>query len=157
MYSTSPKAKRLEFRAPDPSANPYLTFAALLMAGLDGIKTKSEPHASRWMWTCMIWSRKQRQDSIKNTPGSLLESLQALEADHAFLLRAACSRQDLLRHLAHDEAGQGRGRGGVAPHPYEYFLYYGRVTERAVRRRTRAGEGGFLLRPRPPSTAFARL
>src|SRR3989454_9509161 len=94
MYSTSPKAKRLEFRAPDPSANPYLTFAALLMAGLDGIKNKIEP--PKPMDVDLYELEPAERKHVKNTPGSLQESLAALEADHAFLLEGGVFTPDLI-------------------------------------------------------------
>src|SRR6266853_525390 len=84
MYSPNPRAKRVEFRSPDPSSNPYLTFAALLMAGLDGIKHKIEP--PKPMDVDLYELEPAERAHVKNTPGSLQESLAALEADHAFLL-----------------------------------------------------------------------
>src|SRR5207302_870702 len=76
VYSKSPKAKRIEFRAPDPSSNPYLTFAALLMAGLDGIKHKIEP--PKPMDVDLYDLEPEERKHVKNTPGSLNESLAAL-------------------------------------------------------------------------------
>src|SRR5437660_3457283 len=84
MYSKSPKAKPVEFRAPDPSSNPYLTFAALLMAGLDGIKHKTEP--PKPMDVDLYELEPEERKHVRNTPGSLNESLAALEAEHACLL-----------------------------------------------------------------------
>src|SRR5439155_1327184 len=80
-----PKAKRIEFRAPDPSSNGYLTFAALLMAGLDGVKNKIEP--PKPMDVDLYELEPEERKHVKNTPGSLSESLAALEADHDFLLQ----------------------------------------------------------------------
>src|SRR5256886_14665058 len=94
MYSTSPKAKRLEFRAPDPSANPYLTFAALLMAGLDGVKNKIEP--PKPMDVGLYELEPAERKHVKNTPGSLNESLAALEADHALLLEGGVVTPDVI-------------------------------------------------------------
>src|SRR5437867_8494620 len=85
VYSKSPKAKRIEFRAPDPSSNGYLTFAALLMAGLDGVKNKIEP--PKPMDVDLYELEPEERKHVKNTPGSLSESLAALEADHDFLLQ----------------------------------------------------------------------
>ncbi|HEX6533269.1 MAG TPA: type I glutamate--ammonia ligase, partial [Gemmatimonadaceae bacterium] len=84
MYSPSPRAKRIEFRAPDPTANPYLAFSAMLMAGLDGIKRKIEPPAPIDADLYDLEGRARR--GIRNTPGSLAEVLTALEKDNAFLL-----------------------------------------------------------------------
>ena len=85
VYSTSPKAKRIEFRCPDPSTNPYLCFAALLMAGLDGIKNKIDPGEP--IDKDLYELEPEEAKKIKSTPGSLGEVLNALEKDHAFLLR----------------------------------------------------------------------
>ncbi|HEV8381601.1 MAG TPA: type I glutamate--ammonia ligase [Gemmatimonadales bacterium] len=122
MYSTSPKAKRLEFRAPDPSANPYLTFAALLMAGLDGIKNKIEP--PKPMDVDLYDLEPEERKHVKNTPGSLLESLQALEADHAFLLEGGVFTQDLIDTWLTMKRVKDVDAVALRPHPYEFFLYY---------------------------------
>jgi len=122
MYSTSPKAKRLEFRAPDPSANPYLTFAALLMAGLDGIKNKIEP--PKPMDVDLYDLEPEERTHVKNTPGSLLESLQALEADHAFLLEGGVFTQDLIDTWLTMKRIKDVDAVALRPHPYEFFLYY---------------------------------
>ena len=122
MYSTSPKAKRLEFRAPDPSANPYLTFAALLMAGLDGIKNKIEP--PKPMDVDLYELEPEERKHVKNTPGSLLESLQALEADHAFLLDGGVFTQDLIDTWLKMKRVKDVDAVALRPHPYEFFLYY---------------------------------
>src|SRR3989449_336079 len=106
MYSTSPKAKRLEFRAPDPSANPYLTFAALLMAGLDGIKNKIEP--PKPMDVDLYDLEPAERKHVKNTPGTLQESLAALEADHAFLLDGGVNDSCRVRSEEHTSELQSR-------------------------------------------------
>ena len=122
MYSTSPKAKRLEFRAPDPSANPYLTFAALLMAGLDGIKNKTEP--PKPMDVDLYELEPAERKHVKNTPGSLQESLAALEADHAFLLDGGVFTQDLIDVWLAMKRAKDVDAVALRPHPYEFFLYY---------------------------------
>ncbi len=116
MYSTSPKAKRLEFRAPDPSANPYLTFAALLMAGLDGIKNKIEP--PKPMDVDLYELEPDERKHVKNTPGSLQESLAALQADHAFLLEGSVFTQDVI------DTWLTMKKVKDVDAPYEFFLYY---------------------------------
>ena len=121
MYSTSPKAKRVEFRAPDPTANPYLAFAAMLVAGLDGIKNRLEPPAP--IDEDLYEIHDDRKKLIKQVPGSLAESLDALEADQDFLLAGDVFTQDVL------DAWLGLKRKDVAavnlrPHPYEFFMYY---------------------------------
>jgi glutamine synthetase len=122
MYSTSPKAKRLEFRAPDPSSNPYLTFAALLMAGLDGIKNKIEP--PKPMDVDLYELEPEERKHVKNTPGSLQESLAALEADHAFLLEGGVFTQDLIDTWLTMKKVKDVDAVALRPHPYEFFLYY---------------------------------
>ena len=122
MYSTSPKGKRLEFRAPDPSANPYLTFAALLMAGLDGIKNKIEP--PKPMDVDLYELEPEERKHVKNTPGSLLESLAALQADHAFLLEGGVFTQDLIDIWLAMKKVKDVDAVALRPHPYEFFLYY---------------------------------
>jgi glutamine synthetase len=122
MYSKSPKAKRVEFRAPDPSSNPYLTFAALLMAGLDGIKHKIEP--PKPMDVDLYELEPAQRAHVKNTPGSLQESLAALEADHAFLLEGGVFTPDLIGTWLAYKRAKDVDPVALRPHPYEFFLYY---------------------------------
>ena len=122
MYSQSPKAKRIEFRAPDPAANPYLTFAALLMAGLDGIKNRIEPPApiDKDLYDLEIAERKR----VKNTPGSLGEVLDALQQDHQFLLQGGVFTPDLIATWVEYKTKKELEPVALRPHPYEFFLYY---------------------------------
>ena len=122
MYSKSPKAKRIEFRAPDPSSNPYLTFAALLMAGLDGIKNRIEPPApiDKDLYDLETAERKR----VKNTPGSLAEVLEALQQDSQFLLQGGVFTQDLLDTWVEYKREAELQPVALRPHPYEFFLYY---------------------------------
>jgi glutamine synthetase len=122
MYSSSPKAKRIEFRAPDPSSNPYLTFSALLMAGLDGIKNKIEP--PKPMDVDLYDLEPEERKHVKNTPGSLQESLNALEADHKFLLEGGVFTQDLIDTWISYKRAKEVDPVALRPHPYEFFLYY---------------------------------
>jgi glutamine synthetase len=122
MYSKSPKAKRIEFRAPDPSSNPYLTFAALLMAGLDGIKNKIEP--PKPMDVDLYELEPSERKHVKNTPGSLQESLNALEADHQFLLEGGVFTQDLIDTWIGYKRAKEIDPVALRPHPYAFFLYY---------------------------------
>jgi glutamine synthetase len=122
MYSKSPKAKRIEFRAPDPSANPYLTFAALLMAGLDGVKNKIEP--PKPMDVDLYELEPEERKHVKNTPGTLIESLAALKADHAFLLEGGVFTQDLIDTWLSYKKAKDVDPVALRPHPYEFFLYY---------------------------------
>ena len=122
VYSKSPKAKRIEFRAPDPSSNPYLTFAALLMAGLDGVKHKIEP--PKPMDVDLYELEPEERKHVKNTPGSLNESLVALEADQAFLLEGGVFTPDLIETWLAYKRAKEIDPVALRPHPYEFFLYY---------------------------------
>jgi len=122
MYSKSPKAKRIEFRAPDPASNPYLTFAALLMAGLDGVRNEIEP--PKPMDVDLYELEPAERKHIKNTPGSLQESLAALEADHAFLTEGGVFTQDLIDTWIAYKRAKDVDPVALRPHPYEFFLYY---------------------------------
>jgi glutamine synthetase len=120
VYFTHPKAKRVEFRSPDPTANPYLAFAALLMAGLDGIRREIEPPdpVDENLYELPV----ERQAQIEQVPTSLDRVLDALEADHEFLLAGDVFTPDLLAaYLEHkrDEIDQVRLR----PVPWEFALY----------------------------------
>src|SRR5205807_4759075 len=92
MYSESPKAKRIEFRCPDSSANPYLAFAAMLMAGLDGIERGLDPGAP-----ADYDLFEESRGDVAQVPGSLGEALDALEADHEFLTKGAVFSEELIR------------------------------------------------------------
>ncbi|HEU5171018.1 MAG TPA: type I glutamate--ammonia ligase [Gemmatimonadales bacterium] len=122
MYSTSPKAKRVEFRAPDPSANPYLAFAAMLMAGLDGIKRKLEP--PKPIDEDLYEIHDERKQLIKQVPGSLAEAVDALEKDHDFLLAGDVFTSDVLETWIGMKRTKDIAPVNVRPHPYEFFLYY---------------------------------
>ncbi len=122
MYSKSPKAKRLEFRAPDPTANPYLAFAAMLMAGLDGIRNRIEPPAPLDKDLYELEGAEKKK--IKNTPGSLGEVLDALEKDHDFLLKGDVFTSDLIETWLSYKRDKEVKPMALRPHPYEFFLYY---------------------------------
>jgi glutamine synthetase len=122
MYSANPKAKRVEFRCPDPSCNPYLAFAAMLMAGLDGIQNRIDPGEP--MDKNLYDLPPQELANVRSTPGSLEEALDALDADRQFLLQGDVFTKDVVEaHLLHKrsrEVDEMRMR----PHPYEFCLYY---------------------------------
>ncbi len=122
MYSPSPKAKRIEFRAPDPSANPYLAFSAMLMAGLDGIRRRLEPPPPIDADLYELEGRAKR--GIKNTPGSLGEVLHALERDHQFLLAGDVFTPDVIETWLTLKRTKELAAVTLRPHPYEFFLYY---------------------------------
>jgi glutamine synthetase len=122
VYSPSPKAKRIEFRCPDPSSNPYLTFSVILMAALDGIQNRIDPGEP--MDKDLYDLEPEEKAGIKTTPGSLDEVLDALEADHQFLLKGDVFTQDVLttwiKYKRENEADAVRLR----PHPHEFELYF---------------------------------
>jgi glutamine synthetase len=122
MYSDNPKSKRVEFRAPDPSANPYLAFAAMLMAGLDGIKRKLEPPAP--IDEDLYEIHDERRHLIKQVQGSLSESIAALEQDQAFLLAGDVFTPDVLETWITMKRTKDIAPVNLRPHPYEFFLYY---------------------------------
>src|SRR6476661_1228599 len=121
MYSENPKTKRLEFRPPDPAANPYLAFAALLMAGLDGIQNKIEPGEP--LDKNIYELPPSELKKVPNVAGRLSEALDFLEKDHAWLLKGDVFTEDFLdmwistKRKEHDAIR-------LRPHPYEFFLYY---------------------------------
>lgn len=121
ITGTNPKAKRVEFRCPDPSSNPYLAFAAILMAGLDGIHNRIEPPAP--VDKDLYELAPEEHSDIKQVPASLGEVLQALRNDQEFLLAGDVFTPDLIDtwiSLKEDEIQAIRER----PHPYEFDLYY---------------------------------
>jgi glutamine synthetase len=121
-YSTSEKAKRIEFRCPDTAANPYLCFAALLMAGLDGVKNKIEPGEPADF--DLYEASPEELARIKSTPGSLGEVLEALEADHAFLLEGGVFTQDLIDTWINYKRVNELAPINLRPTPYEFYLYF---------------------------------
>jgi glutamine synthetase len=122
MLATSPKAKRIEVRFPDPSCNPYLAFAAMMMAGLDGIQNKINP-GDPIDKDIYALSPEELKD-IPTVPGSLIESLDALEADHEFLLRGDVFTKDALETWISYKREREVDPVRLRPVPYEFFLYY---------------------------------
>ncbi|HZQ10209.1 MAG TPA: type I glutamate--ammonia ligase [Anaerolineae bacterium] len=120
MYSVSPKAKRIEFRPPDASCNPYLAFAAMLLAGLDGIQNKIDPGQPM----DMDLYESEEGKHVKQVPGSLSETLKALEDDHQFLLKGDVFTQDLIDTYIAMKRAKDVDPVRLRPHPYEFFLYY---------------------------------
>ncbi|MDX1415314.1 MAG: type I glutamate--ammonia ligase [Candidatus Promineifilaceae bacterium] len=121
MYSHSPKAKRIEFRCPDPAANPYLAFSAMLMAGLDGIKNKIDPGDA----ADMDLFEEENIDKVTMTVGKLNEALDALEEDNDYLLEGGVFTDDLLDAYISYKRENEVGPVSLRPHPYEFLLYYG--------------------------------
>ena len=122
MYTDHPKAKRIEFRPPDPSCNAYLSFSAMLMAGLDGVQNKIEPdNPPLDKNTYELSAREARR--MKTVPGTLAEALDALERDKAFLLKGDVFTPDVIEtwlEYKREEMPKVRLR----PHPYEFHLYF---------------------------------
>lgn len=122
VYSKSPKAKRVEFRPPDPSTNPYLAFAALLMAGLDGVQNRIDPGEP--MDKDLYELPPEELKNVKQVPGSLGAVLDALEADHEFLLKGDVFTPDLLEAWIGYKRDVEADPVRLRPHPYEFSLYY---------------------------------
>ncbi|MFA4029363.1 MAG: hypothetical protein GDYSWBUE_000035 [Candidatus Fervidibacterota bacterium] len=121
VYSRDPKAKRIEFRPPDPSCNPYLAFAAMLMAGIDGILNRIDPGEP--VDKNIYDLPPEEAKAIPVLPSSLEEVLEHLEADHTFLLRGDVFTEDVIRvwiECKRREIDALR----IRPHPYEFYLYY---------------------------------
>jgi len=122
MVSKSPKAKRVEFRAPDPAANPYLAFAAMLMAGLDGIENRIQPPPP--VDKDIYEMPAEEKKDIAQTPGSLDESLKALANDHEFLLKGGVFSPDLIETYIEYKYEQEFKQISLRPHPFEFMMYY---------------------------------
>jgi len=122
LYSKSPKAKRVEFRCPDPSANPYLAFAAMLMAGLDGVQNRIEPPdpVDKDLYDLPPEELKK----VPQVPGSLQESLAALEADQDFLKAGGVFTDDLIDTWIEYKTLHEIDEVRLRPHPWEFMLYY---------------------------------
>jgi glutamine synthetase len=118
MYSESPKAKRLEFRPPDGTANPYLAFSAMLMAGLDGIEKDLDAGEPA------DFDLFEQATDIPQVPGSLEEALNALEADHEFLLKGGVFSDNLIRTWISWKRENEADFVRLRPHPAEFALYY---------------------------------
>ncbi len=122
LYSKSPKAKRLEFRCPDPSCNPYLAFAAMLMAGLDGIQNRTEPPDP--VDKDLYDLPPEELAKVPQVPSSLDESLLALEADNDFLKAGGVFTDDLLETWIEFKRLNEIDAVRLRPHPWEFQLYY---------------------------------
>ncbi len=121
-YSNSPKAKRVEFRCPDATANPYLAFSAMLMAGLDGIQNKIDPGAP--VDADLYELSAEELSEIRSVPASLGESLKALEADHEFLLKGGVFTPDLIEAYISYKYENEVIPVQMRPSPMEYSLYF---------------------------------
>lgn len=121
MYSENPKTKRIEFRPPDPACNPYLSFSAMLMAGLDGVKRKIDPGEPFEKNTYEVSGAESKK--IPTVPGSLEDAIDALEEDHKFLLQGGVFTKDVIDvWIDYKRAEMDKVR--LRPHPYEFHLYF---------------------------------
>jgi glutamine synthetase len=122
MYSASPKAKRIEFRPPDASSNPYLAYSAMLMAGLDGIENKIDPGEP--LDRDIYDMSPEELQNVPSLPGSLEEALRALEGDHEFLLKGDVFTREVVDLWVSYKMKNEVQAVGMRPHPYEFALYY---------------------------------
>ncbi len=122
MYSENPKAKRLEFRCPDPACNGYLSFSAMAMAAIDGIKKKIDPGQPLDKNIYELSDKDKKK--VPNTPGSLRESLDALAKDHAFLLEGGVFSEELIQTWIDYKTKNEIDEISFRPHPHEFHLYY---------------------------------
>lgn len=122
MYSSSPKSKRVEFRCPDPSANPYLAFSAIMMAGLDGIINRIDPGEP--LDKDIYDMEPEELKNVPSTPGSLGEALKALADDHEYLLKGDVFTEDVIETWIKYKMDKEVKPMALQPHPYEFNLYY---------------------------------
>ena len=122
VYTAQPKTKRIEFRPPDPSCNPYLAFSAMLMAGLDGIENQIDPGDPLDKNTYEL--SPDEAANLKTVPGSLEDSLRALEDDHDFLLKGGVFTPDVIDVWLEYKRVTEIDAIRLRPHPYEFYLYF---------------------------------
>jgi glutamine synthetase len=122
QYSQKPAAKRLEFRCPDPSCNPYLAFSAMLLAGIDGVQNRIEPLDPVDKDIYDLPPEELR--NLPSVPGSLDEALAALEADHDFLLSGGVFSKELISTWIEYKQAREVDAIRLRPHPYEFYLFY---------------------------------
>ncbi len=122
MYSASPKAKRVEFRPPDPSCNPYLGFSAMLMAGLDGIENKLDP--GQPLDKDIYDLGPEELAKVPSMPGSLESALDALARDYQFLLKGDVFTEEMLNTYIDYKREKEVNAMRLRPHPYEFQMYY---------------------------------
>jgi glutamine synthetase len=122
MYSSSPKAKRIEFRTPDPSCNGYLAFSAICMAVIDGIQNKMDPGDP--LDKNIYDLPPEEMANVPSAPGSLEESLAALKADHEFLLKGDVFTKDVIDMWIEYKTDAEVNPVKLRPHPHEFSLYY---------------------------------
>jgi glutamine synthetase len=122
MYSSNPKAKRLEFRCPDPTANGYIAWTAILMAAIDGIKNKIDPGEP--LDRDIYEMTPEELAKYPKTPGSLEEAINALDKDHKFLLADDVFTEDVIDTWISWKREKELNEMALRPHPHEFHLYY---------------------------------
>ncbi len=122
MYSQSPQAKRIEFRCPDPTANPYLAFAAIVMAAIDGIQVKTNP--GQPIDHDIYHLAPEQLAELPKAPGTLDEALAALERDHEFLLKGDVFTPDVIETWIGYKREHELDALRLRPHPYEFCMYF---------------------------------
>jgi len=122
LYSSSPKAKRIEFRCPDPSCNPYLAFSAIMMAAIDGINNKIHP--GQPLDKDIYDLPPEELAKVPTTPGSLREALLALEKDHDYLVKGDVFTTDVIETWIDYKIENEVNAMALRPHPWEFALYY---------------------------------
>ena len=122
MYSANPKAKRVEFRCPDPSSNPYFVFSAMLMAILDGIKNKLKPGEP--LDKDIYDLEPEELAKVPKAPGSLEQALDCLEKDYEFLLQGDVFTEDVIKVWLNYKRTKEVDAVRLRPHPYEFYMYF---------------------------------
>ncbi|MCS6874276.1 MAG: type I glutamate--ammonia ligase [Pyrinomonadaceae bacterium] len=122
MFSASPKAKRIEFRPPDPSCNPYLAFSAMLMAGLDGIENRIDPGEP--LDKDIYDLPPEELANVPSLPGSLDDALKALENDCDFLLKGGVFTEQIIERWISYKREKEVSQMRLRPHPFEFAMYY---------------------------------
>jgi glutamine synthetase len=122
LSGANPKAKRLEFRCPDPSSNPYLAFSAMLCAGLNGIKNQTDPGEP--LDVDIYELSPEELSKVPSTPGSLEGALENLEKDHDFLTESGVFTEDFIQNWISYKLDKEINPMRLRPHPYEFGLYY---------------------------------
>ena len=124
-YAKSPDKRRFELRNPDATCNPYFCYAAILMAGLDGIKNQIDPHENGWgPYDCNLYHLPEEEKAkLQGLPASLNEALDALEADHEYLTAGGVFPEELLMNIIKTKREECRQMAAI-PHPAEYEKYY---------------------------------
>ena len=122
MYFDDPEAKRVEFRSADPTCNPYLTFSAMLMAGLDGIENEYSP--GKPLQQDLFALSAEETSAFPQVPSSLEEALQALDDDHEFLLKGGVFTEDVIKNWITFKTDNDVDPIRLRPHPYEFYLSF---------------------------------